>query len=795
MSRIILTLLLMLPLTMLGQINNYSIDWNGSTDIAPWDISGVNTFNTTIQWPCEGSHSIRTRLQQDGNQRSATLVSEKIGETDGGVITFEFTYKWLRYSSNQELAGTASQLSMRWQWANSAYGPWYTFATRDGSNHTSSINCTTVTSNFTAYPGDLYVRMVASNTITNGDNYLYIDDISIDEGTMPTCFMPRDIYVANKTKDEFTVNWSHASGQSNASYDIEVRTSGEPGSGAAGLVSAPGLATAVGATSYTTAAGIVNAGTSYKFYIRTDYGGGDTSSWIGIDILTQCAWPEFSFTNPLIVCGVQDVRVQGSNMGSYTFWYNDKDSLLGHGPANNRVFDSVSESFSLKVYSGSFKSLADTILIGNGVTSATDVTPFTNTKAQKVQYIYLANELHDDGFSAGHIKAFGFRVGPSAGTAARNNFTIHMGETYLEQFGTDDAFIPTDRLTLVKGPANDTLQASVVNMFKLDTGFLWDGISNIVVQMTYSDMTSTSNPVATPVFITSYNTTQSYRTIYSRHATHHLPQINFVPTGTRSVLRMNGYFDVIEGCFGPSKEVEILYKEAPSLVLSDSIVNNCFGQAPHKVYLLSGATEYDEFEWELDENHPGYNNTNHPDHPDNAILGDKNIGWIFTPGSSTPITYYLTVKQSNTFPGGEECINYAEVTVVSSPSPTMLQLFPNYTLCTDVIEELKVDNFADERPRQVLFNGNTNGVTLSNGVLGDAITNETAFFSEGNGSLKVSYAAQTAARLNFNETINMFNLNSITIEFDHIAALQATSSNVMDYAYAEYSTDNGVTRS
>src|SRR5690554_56158 len=243
MSRIILTLLLMLPLTMFGQINNYSIDWNGSTGIAPWGISGVNTFNTTTQWPCEGTHSIRTRLQLDGNQRRATLVSENLGQTLGGEITFEFAYKWLRYSSTQQLAAPSSQLDMKWQWANSENGPWYTFATRDINNHTSSTICAMVTSTFTAYPGDLYVRMVASNTTATGDNYLYIDDVSIHEGLTPTCFMPKDIYFTDKEKTAFTVNWSHASGQSNVSYNIEVRTGGEPGSGPAGLVSPLGLTT------------------------------------------------------------------------------------------------------------------------------------------------------------------------------------------------------------------------------------------------------------------------------------------------------------------------------------------------------------------------------------------------------------------------------------------------------------------------------------------------------------------------------------------------------------------------
>ena len=201
MRKFILTLLLFLPLITFGQpINNYSINWDGASNISPWGIVGANTFNVTNQWPCQGSHSIRVRLQGNQNQRSATIMSDKIGDASGGDITFSFDYKWLRYNSSLALAGNASELNMEWQWSNSTSGPWFTFATRDDNNHTESTNCTTVTTTFSAYPGELYVRLVASNTVSNGDNYLYIDNVNIQEGAPPTCFMPEDLYITNKTK-------------------------------------------------------------------------------------------------------------------------------------------------------------------------------------------------------------------------------------------------------------------------------------------------------------------------------------------------------------------------------------------------------------------------------------------------------------------------------------------------------------------------------------------------------------------------------------------------------------------
>src|SRR5690606_3664652 len=177
----------------------------------------------------------------------------------------------------------------------------------------------------------------------------------------------------------------------------------------------------------------------------------------------------------------------------------------------------------------------------------------------------------------------------------------------------------------------------------------------------------------------------------------------------------------------------------------------------------------------------------HPDHSDNAIVGDQNIGWTFS--TTGPMEY--TLVASSTL--GLKCLVTKYISVENNPVPQMSQILSSYSLCTTDIQELKIDNFVNETPVRNLFNGNITGVTLSNGVIGDAIANETTLFSEGTGSLKVTYAAQTNAIVDVATSVNMVNLKSILVEFDHIAAFQATSTAVMDYAYLEYSTDNGAT--
>ena len=153
------------------------------------------------------------------------------------------------------------------------------------------------------------------------------------------------------------------------------------------------------------------------------------------------------------------------------------------------------------------------------------------------------------------------------------------------------------------------------------------------------------------------------------------------------------------------------------------------------------------------------------------------------------MTYTLRASNST----GQRCVLTQDVTVEFNPAPELLQMQSNYELCTNDVQELKVVNFVDEEPIKYLFNGNTNGVTLSNTVGADVISVIHHYIQKERASLKMAYGAQSNAILNFNAAINVTNLQSVIVEFDHIAALQATSSSVMDYAYLEYSTNNGAT--
>jgi len=749
----------------------YTETWDTTPagSVAPW-TNMVHIFNATKEIPCQGAQSVRVNLQ--GNQALGTAIfrSGEFGPVTGGVVTFSFDYKWLVNNTGfpaQPTGAPAGRLDMRWQWASSISGPWYTFKTIDGTNHQVSVNCATITSSFVPPAGKLYLRVTASNTNATGNNWLYFDNFNLTEGAIPTCKPPIKPYIDNKTNTTFRINWSAPAGQTAIGYDWEIRTSGDPGTGTP-------VDSGTTTNTFATPTVTLTSETNYKIYVRAKCSATDNSEWIGLDTTTFCTPPAITTGSTINICGIQKVVIpSGATSATGTFWYDEAGVKVHTGITYTTP--ELSESTKYKVTTGALLSALDNIIIGNGLATVTNGVPFNANKASKVQYIYLASELKAAGFTKGIIRSFGFRNGVTSGTLQRNKFKISMGLTTLEEFGDDNAFIPSSSLKVVKNESNQLLVGNAINRFVFDDSFNWDGVSNIVVQITYSDIAG-GKPSATDASVTSFNAIKSNRTLQVGNDVSNAAQMENMATGTRLDTRVNAYFEMLDGCFADLKTIDIIYKEAPKLVLSTYRVNNCAGSPPEKLYVLTGADDYDTYEWITD-----------PPLPNPTVSGDSKVGWTFNPTANT--TY--TLKASNST--GDKCVIEQEVKVELNPSPTMLQLSDDYNLCFGDIQELKVDNFVNDAPIKHLFNGSLNGVTISNAAVGDAITNDTSLFSEGTGSLKISYGAQTNATVNVPTAINLFNVKSVVVEFDHIAALQATNSAVMDYAYMEYSMDNGTT--
>lgn len=756
MKKLITFFTLLMPLYFFGQIN-YSEGWD-TNNLAGWTQSG-STFAISSVEPCSGTRSLRNNLYGASTNSSVNARTGAFNTSNEGVVTFSVDYKWVVYATTPQAGAPGAELNMVWEWSNSESGPWFSFLTVDGTNHIQSANCATITGTFVPYAGSVYLRVRANNTNTLTNNYLYLDNLTLTQTATPTCRMPQGLNVTNNTSTGFRINWLAPEGPAPTNYSWEVRSSGAPGSGAAGLVD-DGTTTGL----FANATGLTPE-TVYKVYVKANCSATDSSFWIGpLDAATLCAAPTFTVPTTRNVCGPQPVtmNVTQNNAAATTYWFDETGARVADS-VNTYTTPIITESTYYNITSGIIN-YNDTLQLGTGTVGGSGQSPFAATKARKIQYLYTAAELNGLGFTKGLIKAIGFNVS-TLGTAERNNFVIHMGATSMDNFPST-TFIPTSSLQVYKAASSQTLTAGV-NMFQLDSGYQWDGVSNVVVQFTYSDLDLTSNPTATQV---RYGSTSPRNTsLYGGNATGDLTAMNDLATGTRSTSRPNTYFDVLDGCTGVLKKVLINYNEPPELILSSNNVNYCSTYEPPVIFAVTGGTSYQNYEWT----------------PATGVTGDLVNGWTFDPSVTTTYTLRATNNATN------QCVNIQDVVIEVNQSPELSYINEIYNLCFDQIQAITAFNSVNDTPTKYGFNGNTSGVTLVNPVIGDAISATTAVASEGTGSLKITNGAQTNAGVVFDASFNVFNLQSAVLEFDHIAALQATATSVNDFAYIEYSTNNG----
>lgn len=102
------------------------------------------------------------------------------------------------------------------------------------------------------------------------------------------------------------------------------------------------------------------------------------------------------------------------------------------------------------------------------------------------QYLILASELTGLGFSAGKINSLGFNLSGNitGNPATLNGYTIKIAQTSVTEM--TGAF-QTPAFTTVFGPVNYTPVLNTVNTHIFSTPFTWNGVSNIIVDICFSN--------------------------------------------------------------------------------------------------------------------------------------------------------------------------------------------------------------------------------------------------------------------------------------------------------------------
>src|SRR5690606_14034685 len=225
----------------------------------------------------------------------------------------------------------------------------------------------------------------------------------------------------------------------------------------------------------------------------------------------------------------------------------------------------------------------------------------------KTQYIYTADELITAGLGAGTITGLTFDVTNVGNYNPRLNFRIAIGETALNAAQT--TFITYTSLTEVYNNPAQPLNTGLMT-FTLDTPFVWDGLSNVVV-LVASDNGAWGG---TSGSVKGHSISPSKTTYYYADGIGIQGILNQA-TGTISANRANIIFEGIFGCASPLIEVKVTVEPKPAFELSSSTATSCEGgvsAAP--VTITTNLGGYDTFVWT----------------PSAGVSGDAVNGWTFS---------------------------------------------------------------------------------------------------------------------------------------------------------------------
>jgi trimeric autotransporter adhesin len=185
----------------------------------------------------------------------------------------------------------------------------------------------------------------------------------------------------------------------------------------------------------------------------------------------------------------------------------------GIRPVTVRIYDDQEveaiESFAIRIsLSGTSNAVAGPIITHTLTIGDNDVAPFTPASLSatignastnvtqpfrgqfsdaRTQSVYLASELTAAGITAGTITSIAFNVTAKNSTVPYENFSIKMKNTNTAVLngGAFEA-----GATQVYGPVNYSTVAGT-NTFTLVTPFVWDGVSNVLVDICYDNAAAT----------------------------------------------------------------------------------------------------------------------------------------------------------------------------------------------------------------------------------------------------------------------------------------------------------------
>jgi hypothetical protein len=475
-------------------------------------------------------------------------------------------------------------------------------------------------------------------------------------------------------------------------------------------------------------------------------------------------------TTPAARCGAGEVTLNAtSSAGSTPYWYTTATggAIAGTGnsftttvPATTNFYVSATQAVPGSI-----------VTVGAGATTSDNYSNplYSNWSNNHTQHLITAQDLLNAGLSAGPINSIALNV-TSAGTLPMIDLSIKIGTSNAASM---TAFTANAGFSTVY--TNASYMPTVgVNTFTFTTPFVWDGVSNIVIEFCHGNPDSTA---------TMNRTVKADATSYVSSVKVHVSGAtgasticgNTATNLTSYSVRPQFLFNGVGLCQSSRQVVVATVNAPPALTLSTGTAAICNGQSTTAVTITAGAADYDTYVWS----------------PSAGVTGTAATGWIFNPTATT--TYTLQASQS----AGAMCnAEPVSVVVTVNPLPTAVTITNSAAgdVCFDNVATLTATGglyattlLADN------FNALSTQFTTAAVTGTPAATLNTTYFAEGSGSVLFKTTSTDAdVTYSLNNNINLSGYASAQLTFSHIVGMEGTVYSY-DLGYVQYSTDGGTT--
>ena len=352
--------------------------------------------------------------------------------------------------------------------------------------------------------------------------------------------------------------------------------------------------------------------------------------------------PQVLTTTPGTRCGTGNVSLYAtSSPGTTLKWYSSPAGLVPIGTGSPFITN-VSSSTDYYVSAQAIGGIGVMTVGAGALTSSGSTTPFNGSYGGiKTQFLFTAAELTAAEITPGNITSLSLAV-TVLGTTY-NGFYIQMGNTLLSTFAATSNI--QGGLTTVYSAASVTPTVGL-NTYNFNTAFNWDGTSNIIVSISWSNGNSSNSSSTVKIDNTSNYSSQSY--LKDNDTPANILAFTGTPSvGSGSQSRPQIAFGANGYCKSTRSTVSAIVTAPTSITVTANPLSICNGQ-PSDIEASSSDLNY-TYSWS-----PG-------------LLS----GALHTVHPITTTTYTVTATDA-----GTGCVTIGNVTVTVNPLPSAITITP-----------------------------------------------------------------------------------------------------------------------